>query len=55
MRSQMNHFNKYLLYKQRRKMENSRRWDLCRADVHKTFYAKHLRSKKYLENEKRKN
>ena len=33
-------------------MENSRKCDVCNVDVHKTSYAKHLKSKKHLENEK---
>ena len=31
-------------------MENSRRCDICNIDVHRASYAKHLRSKKHLEN-----
>ena len=31
-------------------MENSRRCDICKIDVHRASYAKHLRSKKHLEN-----
>ena len=31
-------------------MENSRRCDICIIDVHRASYAKHLRSKKHLEN-----
>ena len=33
-------------------MENSRSCDICRIDVHRASYAKRLRSKKHLENEK---
>ena len=31
-------------------MENSRRCEICNIDVHRAFYAKHLRSKNHLEN-----
>ena len=31
-------------------MENRRRCDVCGIDVHRASYAKHLRSKKHLEN-----
>ena len=31
-------------------MENSRRCDNCNIDVHRASYAKHLRSKRHLEN-----
>ena len=31
-------------------MENSRRFDICNVDVHRASYAKHLRSKRHLEN-----
>ena len=31
-------------------MENSCRCDICNIDVHRASYAKHLRSKKHLEN-----
>ena len=31
-------------------MENGRRCDICNIDVHRASYAKHLRSKKHLEN-----
>ena len=33
-------------------MKNSRTCDICNVDVHRASYAKHLRSKKHLENEK---
>ena len=33
-------------------MENSRKCDICNVDVRKASYAKHLRSKKHLQNEK---
>ena len=33
-------------------MEKSLRCDICSTDVHKTSFAKHLRSKKHLEQEK---
>ena len=33
-------------------MENSRRCEICNVDIQRASYAKHLRSKKYLENEK---
>ena len=35
-------------------MENSRTCDICNVDVHRASYAKHLRSKKHLQNEKQK-
>ena len=31
---------------------NSRNCEICKIDVHRASYNKHLRSKKYLENEK---
>ena len=31
-------------------MENSRRCDICNSDVHRGSHAKHLRSKKHIEN-----
>ena len=31
-------------------MENSRRCDVCNINVHRASYAKHLRSKRHLEN-----
>ena len=31
-------------------MENSRTCEICNVDVHRASYAKHLRSKKHLEN-----
>ena len=34
-------------------MENSRRCDVCNTDVHRASLAKHLRSEKHLENEKK--
>ena len=52
MRSGINHFKLFILYKKRRKMENSRRCDICNIDVHRASYAKLLRSKKHLKNEK---
>ena len=33
-------------------MEKNRRFYVCNFDVHRASYAKHLRSKKHLENEK---
>ena len=33
-------------------MEIRRRCDICNIDVHRPPYAKHLRGKKHLENEK---
>ena len=33
-------------------MEKKRRCDICNIDVHRASYAKHLGSKKRLENEK---
>ena len=33
-------------------MESRRRCDSCKYDVHRASFAKHLRSKKHLENEK---
>ena len=47
---------KYFYFKEiyttqtRRKIESSRRCDICNFDVHRASYAKHLRSKKHLEN-----
>ena len=34
-------------------MENNRRCDICKIDVHRASYAKHLRIKKQLENVRR--
>ena len=31
---------------------NSRRCEICKIDVHRASYMKHIRSKKHLENEK---
>ena len=31
-------------------MENGRRCDICNIDVHRASHAKHLRSKRHLEN-----
>ena len=50
MRSQINHFNPFILYKWGRKMENSPRYGTCNVDVHRASYLKHLRTKKQLEN-----
>ena len=33
-------------------MEISRKCDICNVDVHRASYAKHLRGRKHLENEK---
>ena len=33
-------------------MENSRKCDICNVDVHRASYAKHLKTKKHLDNEK---
>ena len=33
---------------------NSRKCDICKVDVHRASYVKHLRSKKHLKNEKQK-
>ena len=35
-------------------MENSRICEICNVDIHRASYAKHLRSKKHLENDKQK-
>ena len=32
-------------------MENTLKCDICKVDVHRASYAKHLRSKKHLENQ----
>ena len=32
---------------------NRRRCDICKTDIHGASYAKHLRSKRHLANEKR--
>ena len=42
-------FKFFILYKQKHKIENSRRCDICNIDVHTASLAKHLRSKKHLE------
>ena len=52
MKYLIKHFKQFLLYKQIRKMEISSRWVFCKIDVHRASYAKHLESKKPLENEK---
>ena len=31
-------------------MDNSRRCEICNIDIHRASYAKHVRSKKHLEN-----
>ena len=41
-----------MLYKKRRKMENSLRCNICNIDVPRASFAKHLRSKKQLKKEK---
>ena len=46
------YFNKIILYKLRREIENSRGYDICRFDVHRASNAKKLGNKKHLENEK---
>ena len=33
---------------------NCRKCDICNIDVHRASHAKHLRSKKHIENEKQK-
>ena len=43
-------FNNFILDKQRRKKENSRRCEFCNVNVHGASYGKHLRSEKHLEN-----
>ena len=53
MRSWISHFNKFILYNERRKM-NSRKCEICNIDVHRAAYVKHLRSKKLLEKIKQK-
>ena len=50
MRSQTNHFKLVILYKEKPRKENSRRYDICRTNVHRASNAKHSRSKKHLEN-----
>ena len=35
-------------------MENCRKCDIYNVDVHRASYAKHLRNKKHIENEKQK-
>ena len=52
MRFQINHFKFLVLYKQRRKIENSRRCDTCNIDIQRASFAKHLRIKKHSEKEK---
>ena len=47
----MIHFNKLILYRKRRKI-NSRKCAICKVDVQRALYVKHLRSQKHLENEK---
>ena len=44
--------NKLVLKKLRRKMENSRRCEICIVDFHRASMQKHLRSKKHLGKEK---
>ena len=39
-------------YENRDAKMNSRKCDVCKTDVHRISYAKHLRIKKYLDNEK---
>ena len=46
----MNHFKLFILNKERRKMVNSRRCDICDVHVHRASSAKHLRSKKHIKN-----
>ena len=48
MRSHINHFKLFILYKQRRKV-TSRKCEICKIDVHRASYVKHLRIKKHLE------
>ena len=48
LRSYKNHFNKFILYKKRRKMK-SRKCEICNSDVHRASYQKHLRSIKHIE------
>ena len=45
----MNHFDVFVLYKQRRKIEKSSRHDNCDVDVHRASLAKHLRKYKAFE------
>ena len=53
MRSQINHFKLYILYKMRRKLEKSRKCAICNNDVHRCVRsnAKGRTSLKHFENE----
>ena len=44
--------NKFIVYYKRRRLEISLRCDICNIDVHRASYAKHLGSKKHLENKR---
>ena len=48
MRSQIDLFKLFFRYKQGCRIENIRRYDNCKIDVLRAFYAKHLRNKKHL-------
>ena len=50
MRSRINHFKLFIQNKYRRKMEKTRRCEVCKIDVHRASYAKHLKIKKRMEN-----
>ena len=52
MGTQITYFKLFMLYRKKRKNENSRRCDICNIDVPRASFAKHLRSKKQLKNEK---
>ena len=49
------YFNKIIPDKLERKMENSRICDISNIDIHRASFARHLRSKKLLENKKKGN
>ena len=54
MRSQINHFKLFILYRMRRKLEKSRNCAICNNDVHRCirYNAKGGTSLKHFENEK---
>ena len=47
--SQINQFKLFILYNYKRKMEKSRRCDICNIGLHRASYAKHLGSENQLE------
>ena len=53
MTSLINRFEFFILFKQRRRKEDSRRCDICDVHIPRTSFAKYLRIKKHLENIKR--